>query len=269
MATGDTGDMLRRLRALLPPWFPSPGSVPVLDGALTGIATTLSFVYSLYAYAILQTRIATATDAWLDIIAWTYFGAALGRNPGETDASFRGRILAGLIQPRVTVAAIQAALVELTGYPVRLIEPFAAGDTGAWKMRGSGKPISFYRVDNITRPALWSGRGLNCQFFIQCTPPPIYGQLPLPAYGERGSGDGVVGAYWMARGSSGAATMGVPYISRADATAIRGVEAVYALINAMRAAGVTCWVKTVAVPTVTTWDQPGATWDQPGAQWDI
>jgi hypothetical protein len=267
--TGDAADMLARLRALLPPWFPSQGQAPVLDGVLTGIATTLSYIYSLYAYTILQTRIATATDAWLDIIAWTYFGGRFPRNPGETDLSFRGRILAELIRPRVTRAAIQAAVAELTGYPVRVIEPFATTDTGAWKLRGSGAPISFYRADTIVRPALWSGRGLRCQFFIQCVLPPIFGQLALPAYGLRGSGDGVVGAFWQARGSSGATSSGVPFISRGDVSATRGAAAVYALINAMRAAGVTCWVQFVPVPTAVTWDEQGAIWDQSGAKWDI
>ena len=266
--TGDAANMLSRIRANLPPWFPNQGSAPVLDGVLTGIATTLAFIYSLYAYAALQTRIASAAGAFLDLIAWDYFGARFTRNPGESDASFDGRILAELIRPRVTRAAIQQAVQLLTGYPVRVIEPFVLTDIGAWKMRGSGAPISFYRVDTPTRPGRWSSRGLRCQFFIECVLPPVFGQLALPAWGMRGSGDGVVGAFWKIRGSSGATTMGVPYISRGDVTTTRGAEAVYALINTMRAAGVICWVKFVPAPTAILWDQPGVTWDQAGAKWD-
>jgi hypothetical protein len=269
MATGDSNDMLARIRVNLPPWFPQQGSAPVLDGLLTGIASALAFVYSLYAYAVLQTRIGSATGPWLDLIAWDFFGARFLRNPGEADASFRGRILAELIRPRVTREAIQAAVAQLTGFPVRVIEPFMVSDTGFWKMRGSNPaPVSFYRFDTPANPARWSGRGLRCMFFIECVLPPtqLFGSANVPAWVMRGSG--IVGtAFYIMRGGAGANLWGSPWTSRASA-GVTGTAALFSLIHSMRAAGITCWLKFVPLPTANTWDQPGVTWDQPGVRWD-
>ena len=66
---GDTSDLVLRLRRLLPnSWFPD--SAPVLVGILSGIASALAQVYGLITYARLQTRIATTTDAFLDLAAY-------------------------------------------------------------------------------------------------------------------------------------------------------------------------------------------------------
>ena len=79
--TGDQQDMLARLRAVLPTrWFPD--SAPVLDGLLSGLASGWSWVYQQLQYVKAQTRIATATDIWLDIIADDYFGSSLARRTG-------------------------------------------------------------------------------------------------------------------------------------------------------------------------------------------
>jgi hypothetical protein len=60
--------MLGRLKALIPPtWYGDDN--PIRDAILTGCASALSWCYSLYLYAKLQTRINTATDGWLDIAA--------------------------------------------------------------------------------------------------------------------------------------------------------------------------------------------------------
>src|ERR1700727_986655 len=103
MATGDQSDMLARLKAVLPSgWFPlsvvgQPSNTPILDGLLSGPAWALSWVYTLIEYANDQTRIATATDVWLDLAALDYFGGNLTRNPGESDSAFSARIRANLL----------------------------------------------------------------------------------------------------------------------------------------------------------------------------
>src|SRR3984957_19084211 len=95
MATGDQNDMLARIKALLPNgWF--RGLTPVLDALLSGYAWSLSFIYQLIQYAQLQTRIATATDGFLDLISFDFFGGSLPRKSQEYDAPFRSRILAQL-----------------------------------------------------------------------------------------------------------------------------------------------------------------------------
>src|SRR5580704_12474728 len=117
MATGDVQDIVNRMVAVLPPWFPTPiASSPILQGVLTGIAAPLSFVYSLYVFAQSQTRIKTAFGPFLDLIAFDYFGPTFTRRTSEPDASFQSRILTFLLLPRNTVAGITAMLTDLTGF---------------------------------------------------------------------------------------------------------------------------------------------------------
>ena len=126
--TGDTADILTRLKALLPNgWF--KGSTPVLDGILTGIASGLSQVYGFIAYARLQTRIATATDAFLDLISFDYFGYRLPRRSSESDTAFRTRLKAALLLERATRKGMVQALTLLTGRAPILFEPANPLDT--------------------------------------------------------------------------------------------------------------------------------------------
>jgi hypothetical protein len=131
MATGDQADLLGRLKALLPQnWF--GGAPTLLTATLQGYAAAGAFVYSLYAYAKLQTRITTATDGWLDMIAADYFGSGLIRPFGQSDAIYRARILGNLLRPRATHDAMVRALTNLTGRAPRVIELGRPLDTGAY-----------------------------------------------------------------------------------------------------------------------------------------
>lgn len=130
MATGDQQDIVSRIKATLPPWFGD--NTPVLDGILSGMAKGLSLIYSLILYVALQTRIKTATDGFLDLVAADYFGTSLMRAQGQSDASFRARILINLIRERGTRAAVAAVLIDLTGRTPHIFEPMRPLDTGAY-----------------------------------------------------------------------------------------------------------------------------------------
>src|SRR5437762_266459 len=109
MTTGTQGDIVTRLKAVLPNgWF--RGDTPILDGVLNGIAWALAQVYSLTDYARLQTRIATATDGFLDLISFDLFGGAFPRKPQESDPGFRTRIQAELLLERGTRHGLIRAL---------------------------------------------------------------------------------------------------------------------------------------------------------------
>lgn len=246
MAIGDATDIGVRLRQLVPPWFPGAGSSPIVDALIAGIATLLANVYALIAFARLQSRIKSATGAFLDLIAWDYFGPRFGRLPGEIDVAFVARILPELIRERVTRSAIQAALVELTGFPVRVVEAWKPSDVGAIDRM-------YVDVDTAANPGRIGEPGLSCQFFIECVLPLVqpFGNNVQPAIDINLYID----------------TPPTGYILDAATTTVLGAQSVFNLINAMRAAGITVWLRFVPIPTALQWDLPGLTWDATGATW--
>lgn len=149
--TGDQQDMFQRLRALLPTaWF--PGVARILDALLAGVAYAMSFVYSLWAYAKQQTRIATATDGWLDMIAWDFFGAALLREPGQSDDSFRFRIVINLLRGKGTRPAMVQVLKDVTGQAPIIFEPNRPMDMGALNSPTSAGYCGVARLGSMAVP---------------------------------------------------------------------------------------------------------------------
>lgn len=140
MAIGDQTDLLSRLVGVMPGgWFENTGNPitdqnghpitdenghditdgtpgpPVITALLLAFGNLQAFIYSLLAYIKLQTRIATATGGFLDLIAFDFFGLTIQRASGQTDASFRQTILAALFLQRNTRAAVIMSLTTLTG----------------------------------------------------------------------------------------------------------------------------------------------------------
>jgi hypothetical protein len=111
---------------------------PILSGLLGGLANAWAWLYSLLAYVRLQTRIATATDGWLDLIARDYGGPAWARQTGETDAAFSARINRNLQALRGTRTALIAAITNLTGRTPLVFEPAYPPDTGGLGTVGLG-----------------------------------------------------------------------------------------------------------------------------------
>ena len=169
MALGDLSDFQSRLRKLIPySWFPNPA--PILFGALSGPAYVLSRAYALFKYAKAQARMATTTDAFLEIAAVDYVGLRIQRRAGENDWSFRSRILEEALRLRNTRQALIVALTELTGRPPQIFAPWNTGDVGALDvgtlacdvagcvgegMDSTGIPFTFFV--NAYRPLVGSG----------------------------------------------------------------------------------------------------------------
>lgn len=128
--TGDQNDVFLRLKATLPRWFGD--STPILDAVLQGLAWAGAFIHSLYAYVKLQTRIKTATDGWLDMVAADFFGTALLRQSNQSDASFRARIIINMLRERATRTGIVKVLEDLTGRTPLVFEPARPADTGSY-----------------------------------------------------------------------------------------------------------------------------------------
>jgi len=146
--TGDQDDMGGRLRALLPRgWFAD--EAPILAALLAGLASVWAWSFGLLDYVGQQTRIATASDGWLDLIAEDYGGAAWGRQAGETDDAFRSRVRRNLARLRGTRQALIDNVTALTGRAPQVFEPAFPPDTGGlngaslgWNTRGGWGSLS-------------------------------------------------------------------------------------------------------------------------------
>jgi len=153
--TGDTSDILSRLKAVLPArWFGD--ATPNLDAVLTGLAAAWTGLYSLLANVKTMTRIATATGIFLDIAATDYFGFSLPRRAGEADSAFSARIRANLIAPRATRHGLALALQNLTGRTPIIFEPLNASDTGGYNSNTLGYGVA----------GGYGSKNLPFQFFV-------------------------------------------------------------------------------------------------------
>jgi hypothetical protein len=180
---GDAQDMLGRLKAVLPTrWFPDV--TPVLDGLLGGLGAAWVLLYGQLGYTIQQTRIATATDAWLDRIAADLFGSGLQRLPAESDSALRQRITRELLRERGTRAAVVAALTDLTGRAPAVFEPARTTDTGGW-----GIALSYATPVAGGAPQGGGGWGslmLPFQSFVTAYRPASSGIATVAGYGTGG-----------------------------------------------------------------------------------
>ncbi|MGH6821950.1 MAG: hypothetical protein ACREC4_00410 [Methylocella sp.] len=163
---GDQDDILRRLKNVLPPWFGD--EIPLIDALLSAPANVLAQVYQQILYARLQTRIATATETWLDAIARDFFGFGLQRRAAEQDAPYRQRIKLEIFRQRITRSALSRAIHDLTGIPPKIFEPARIADTGAL---GSLTPPTFA----FNKAGAWGSLNYPDQFFITCFRPPGVG----------------------------------------------------------------------------------------------
>jgi hypothetical protein len=133
---GSSDDFARRVKKVLPArWFGD--SAPIAKAIIGGLADLASWSYSLLAYARQQSRIATATGPWLDLISKDFLGDHLMRY-GLSDATFRTRIKATILQERVTRNGMISALTTLTGYTPSIFEPWNTYDAGGYDGPGAG-----------------------------------------------------------------------------------------------------------------------------------
>ncbi|MDE2197909.1 MAG: hypothetical protein KGJ41_02715 [Rhodospirillales bacterium] len=175
---GDQGDMLARLKAVLPPrWFAD--DAPVLDAVLSGFAATAAWLFQMLAGVRQQARIASATGPFLDMAAVDYFGASVVRKIAQGDAAFRLRIQRELVRERGTRVAIIAMLTDLTGRAPMVFEPSRPADTGGW-----GAGVAYGAAGG------WGSLALPFQCFVT-------------AFRPKGAGISVIGGWGSGAGGYG------------------------------------------------------------------
>ena len=178
--------MLSRLRAVLPTrWFPD--SAPVLDGLLSGLATAWQWSHDLLQYVQMQTRIATATDIWLDIIARDFFGTRLVR------AARPGRSCVPQSHPARAVSRTRDTWCDrrYTGRSHRpdaavVFEPARITDTGGYgSLSGGGGAVGYGVAGG------WGSLDLPFQCFVTAFRPLGSGIATVSGWGGPDAGYGV------------------------------------------------------------------------------
>jgi len=190
--------MLARIKAVLPSrWF---GDVsPILDGVASGLASAWAAIYSMLTYTQSQTRVTTATEAWLDMASLDFFGADLPRRLNESDGNFRRRILLEMVRMRGTRGAVIAALTDLTDRTPRVVEPWRPADTGVWGASGGASYGLAYG-----QAGCWGSNAMSYQFFVVAYRPIDSGVPYLAGYGDRCGGYGTGAIAWMNGNALGA-----------------------------------------------------------------
>lgn len=113
----------------------------------------------------------------LDTVARDYFGDLVARTNGESDSSFRDRLIAEILSPKQTVAAIKRAVQAFTGYEPIVTEP--------WNPVGAAyfDANSFYDVDTNDNPGKYLDSTLRYQFFVDAKLPGYTNNGGQPVYG--------------------------------------------------------------------------------------
>jgi hypothetical protein len=189
---GDLTDIVARLWAVLPKgWFGEQS--PNLSVILQSIATPWVWLYSIITYVIAQTRVGTATDSWLDLISYDFFGDSLNRKVDESDLSYRTRIKAAMLREAATRSAVTAGLEALIGNAPTIFEPANCMDTGSYGTASASSAIPNTGLA-YGQAGGWGSLDLPLQFFITTTRPPTPGVSMLAGYGTQngGYGEGVI-----------------------------------------------------------------------------
>jgi hypothetical protein len=214
--TGDQSDVFARIKKILPhTWF---GPITdLIDALVQGLANSGAFIYALYVYANLQTRLLSATDGWLDMIAADYFGDTLQRAANQSDDSFRAKIVVNLFRERGTRNAVIKVLTDLTGRAPIIVEPQRPADTGAYDAPNIGYGVA----------GSYGSLLLPYQAFVQAFRPLGSGIPYVAGYGSPPSGYSVP-----SRGEYGSLDMVQGAITDAD---------IYAAIDSVKLEGTIVW----------------------------
>lgn len=179
---------------------------------LTDVLTQIQYVQE-------AARLKTETSPELDDAGLDFFGGALPRPIGMSDANYAALLLSSLFKPAATRKAISDAVTAATGQTPRMVEPWNVTDTGA-----RDTPISFRDVDTAANPMRNTDPGLRCQGFIDAVPPITLTLQGNPLIARDTSAFRDANEYRIT-------------IQSVDTTSI------FNTINALRAAGITIWVR--------------------------
>jgi hypothetical protein len=220
--TYSQSSLFNRLKATLPNrWFGD--NTPVLDAVLNALSAGWVGLFGLLSYTITQTRVSTATDSWLDLIARDYFGYRVRRRAQEIDGSFRGRILEELLRDRCTRAAVSDLLLDLTGRAPIIFEPGNPEDTGCY---GSSTSLQAGAVGYGISGG-WGSLNLPFQAFVRAVRPETVGVAMVNGW------NGTLGGFGTGRSSYIAAGTNSSQVSESE---------IYENVSRVAPAGTIIWM---------------------------
>lgn len=223
MTIGDPSNILARLKSLLPArWFSDPA--PVLGALAGGLADGLSGAYGQIIYAKAQTRIATAVDVWLDLIAFDFFALRFRRRKSQSDASFRAAISKEIFRVRATRPGMAQAIFDLTGVAPIIFEPANPRDTGAYGMPTMGYSCA----------GRYGSIALVNQVYMDVCRPLGQGIPLIGGYGSSAVGYSNPAGAYEGRGE---------YVGLDQVTGPVADLDIYATVEAVRPIGVTVWTR--------------------------
>ena len=178
---GDQADFISRILTVLHKRGFGDDS-PRLAALVSALAIPWVFLYGLLEYVKTQSRINTATDDWLDLTAYDFFGRDLRRKAGEADLSYRNRIKNTLLQTAATRDAVTSGLATLSGTTPVIFEPGACRDTGGY---GGLSAMTGSLVCGLAYGASggWGSLSMPSQFFITVTHGLSIGLSNVAGYG--------------------------------------------------------------------------------------
>lgn len=157
---GSSADIQARVLTVLPrKWW--QWIAPVRNAIVGGLSDAAAWSYTFFQYALAQSRIATSTGPFLDIIAFDFLGRFLLRL-GNSDALFRTQIMNTILQERVTRNGMTEVLTNLLNIAPTIIEPWNPGDCGGW----SG-PNQYCNASGYGKAGAWGSLLLPNQVFIR------------------------------------------------------------------------------------------------------
>jgi len=228
--TGTFEDFRNRLYALLPlKWFPDLSEAPILGSLLGSFAVSWAWLYDRLRYTYRQTRLSTATEQWLDLLANDYLGSTLQRRLNETDDTYRIRITNELVRPRDTRTALDIALYNLTGYHPRIFEPRNPHDAGGYNV---GQSMGYGAAGG------YGSMQLPFQVFIDAYLP-ISSATGVSNVGGWGNIAGLV------RSPAGYGIGAMEYASASQIEAQISAADVYETVAGTMAAGTIGWTRTI------------------------
>lgn len=187
MATGDANDMASRMLRVLPAkWFPD--TAPVLNSILQGFGAGFAFIYQQIQALQAQSRMATSSDSWVDLLVADYRGGELVRRPGESDAKYLARFLP-VFREAVTRQAMIDRLEALTGNTPWIFEMTRPYDTGAY-----GIALAYGNAAGSVGAGGYGSMSYPYQCLIQIAPPSGLGVANVAGYsiGPGGYGIGAI-----------------------------------------------------------------------------